>query len=174
LRGEKVRFGPAEPAAVTLLVREDETAGSVPAVELRGGGIDGVRTVRPTPLGDEPGVYRVTFGVLPEGSYRAKVAGATADDVGAETAFDVRSSGEEQLDLQARPDLMARIAEASGGAVLSQSGSADVVAQFRAERDRAKAERVVRRPAWDRAWVLLAVIGVWGAAWVLRRSAGLV
>jgi hypothetical protein len=174
LRGDKVRFSPTEPAGATLLLREDEAAGTVPAVELRGDGIDGVRTIRPAPLGDEPGVYRVAFGVLPEGSYRAKVAGATASDVGAETGFDVRSADDEQLDLRARPDLMARIAEASGGAVLSQSTPADVVAQFRAEQERAKADRVVRRPAWDRAWVLLTVIGVWATAWALRRSAGLV
>ena len=55
-----------------------------------------MRTLRPTPLGDEPGTYRVAFGVLPEGSYRAAVVGA--GDAGAETTFDVwRSTGAARL-----------------------------------------------------------------------------
>ena len=145
-RRERCASPPTSPASATLLMRDDQATGATPTVELRGTGIDGARTVKPAALGEEPGVFRVSFGVLPEGSYRAKITGATAADSAAETAFDVRSTGDEQLDLTARPDLMARIAAESGGAVLTGTAPADVVAQFKAERERAKSERS-RAPA---------------------------
>src|SRR5262249_38833843 len=110
LRSDKVRFTSTEPASVTLLIREEDAAGPVPQVELTGDG--GPRqAVKPVALGDEPGVFRVAFGKLPEGRYQARVAGASEGDPSATAAFDVRSPSDEQLDLTARPDLMARIAQ---------------------------------------------------------------
>src|SRR5205085_1063533 len=82
LRGEKVRFAPSEPAAVTLLLREEAAKGAVPAVELRGDGISGVRAVRPVALGDEPGTYRAVFGPLAAGPRGGGAGGAGAAGVG--------------------------------------------------------------------------------------------
>jgi len=31
-----------------------------------------------------------------------------------------------------------------------------------------------RSSAWDRAWILIGVLGLWGITWALRRSGGLV
>jgi hypothetical protein len=173
LRGEKVRFGPTEPAAVTVLLREEAATGTVPAVELRGDGIADVRKVTPVAVGDEPGTYRAVFGPLPEGRYQARVAGAPANDPSAGTAFEVRNLSDERLDLKARPDLMARIAEESGGAVLE--GEAGELARLLDEHWLKTRSRQVRRvSAWDRWWVLAGIIGVWAVAWGLRRAAGLV
>jgi hypothetical protein len=173
LRGDKVRFVTTEPASATLLIREEDAAGPVPDVELTGEG--GTRQVlKPSALGDEPGVFRVSFGKLPEGRYQARVAGAAEGDPSATAAFDVRSPSDEQLDLTARPDLMARIAQESGGTVLEGDRAKDVAAQFQEHRERSRPQRVVRLSAWDRWWVLLGVFAVWGWAWGLRRSGGLV
>jgi hypothetical protein len=172
LRGDKVRFTTAEPVTATLLVREEDAAAAVPAVELTGDGLAEPRALKPVALGDEPGVFRVSFGPLPEGSYQAKVAGST--DPAGLAAFDVRSPADEQLDLTARPDLMARIARESGGAVLTGETAADDVAQFQEHRARSRPPRVVRLSAWDRWWVLLGVFAVWATAWGLRRSGGLI
>jgi hypothetical protein len=172
LRSDKVRFNTTEPSTATLLVREEGAA--APAIELTGDGIEGKRTLRPAALGDEPGVFRVAFGSLPEGRYQARVAGAAAGDATAQTAFDVRSPAEEQLDLAARPDLMARIASESGGAVLSGEKAADLVGQFREHRDKSRMQRVIRLAAWDRWWLLILAFTVWGTAWSLRRMSGLV
>jgi hypothetical protein len=174
LRSDKVNFGTGEPATATLLLREETAAAKGPLIELRGGGLDKPRTVTPVPLGDEPGAYRVVFGPLPEGRYQARVAGAGAEDTASDTAFDVRSLADEQLDLKARPDLMARIAQESGGAVLASGSADEIITLFREHLERGRTQRVRRLSAWDRWWVLLAVIGAWTAAWAVRRSGGLV
>src|SRR5262249_19734166 len=57
LRSDRASFGTTEPASATLLLREEGERQQVPAVELRGDGIDGVKTVTPAPLGDEPGTF---------------------------------------------------------------------------------------------------------------------
>jgi len=174
LRGEKVRFGPAEPAAVTLLLRADAAGGPVPAVELRGDGITGARAVTPVALGDEPGTYRAVFGPLPEGRYQARVAGADPTAPTAGAAFEVRNLSDERLDLKARPDLMARVADESGGAVLGGDDPDDLARRLGEQWERTRSGQVRRVAAWDRWWVLTGVLTVWAAAWTLRRSAGLV
>jgi hypothetical protein len=172
LRSDKARFSTLEPATATLLLREEAAKAKLPAVELRGEGSASEQTVTPVPMGDEPGAYRVVFGKLPEGRYQARVAGT--EDLTGSTAFDVRSFSDEQLDLKARPDLMARIAQGSGGVVLDAGTPREMLEQFRAHLDQGRPQRVRRVTAWDRWWVLLGVLVVWGAAWGVRRSAGLV
>jgi hypothetical protein len=174
LRGEKIRFSPTEPAAVTLLLREEAAKGAIPAVELRGDGIVSVRTVTPVALGEEPGTYRAMFGTLPEGRYQARVAGSAIVDPSAETAFEVRNLSDERLDLKARPDLMARIAEESGGAVLEGDDYSDLARLLGEHWERTRSRQVKRVAAWDRWWVLAGVFGLWVLSWSLRRSSGLI
>jgi hypothetical protein len=86
----------------------------------------------------------------------------------------VRSSFDEQLDLKARPDLMARIAQESGGLVLDGFKTDDLLKQFQEHQAQGPSLHVRRITAWDRWWVLVAILGVWAAAWGLRRWNGLV
>jgi hypothetical protein len=174
LRSDKTSFAAAEPATATLLLREDAARQRAPAVELHAEGGGRLRSVAPVPLGDEPGVFRVVFGTLPEGRYLARVAGTAEGDTAGSTAFDVRNFTDEQLDLKARPDLMARIAHDSGGAVLEAGTPREMVARFREHLEGSRPPRVRRLSAWDRWWVLVGVIAVWGTAWAVRRSGGLV
>lgn len=174
LRTDKVSFNTGEDATVTLLTRE-EGAGALPGVELLADGSSEPRGARPVPAGDEPGTYRVNFGKLPEGRYHARVAGAPGDDAGVKTVFDVKLLGEEQLNLAARPDLMKRIADDSGGVVLASDDEVGKIAKvFDEYMEKAHTTAVRRVTAWDRAWVLLVVLGVWARTLVLRRSGGLV
>ena len=176
LRTDKVTYSAGEPVAALLLTR-DESAGSKKLdVELTDEGEGSTTKVSAVPLGEEPGVYRVPFGVLPAGKYRARVAaGGTGSGNSTTTvAFDVRSISTEQLDVEARPDLMARIAEQSGGAVLAAGASESLSDQFREHLAKSRPEKVRRISAWDRWWVLAAVFVIWSTAWGLRRSTGLV
>ncbi|MFI5456333.1 MAG: hypothetical protein ACHRXM_12870 [Isosphaerales bacterium] len=172
LRADKIGFGTNEPVTATLLMRQEVARRDVPKVDLDGDLPDGSKSFTPVASGDEPGTFRILFGTLREGRYRARIAGRTAST--AEIAFDVRGFAEEQLDRAARPDLMARIARESGGAVLTVATPGELVTQFQAERARSRTERVLRDPAWDRWWVLAGIVLIWGTAWKLRRSAGLV
>ncbi|HEX8373974.1 MAG TPA: hypothetical protein VF606_02220, partial [Geminicoccaceae bacterium] len=175
LRADKARFAANEPATVTLLAR-DSGASPVPAVELTREGETKSTTFIPAPAGDESGVYRVSFGPLPEGKYHARLAGSTATDAAAGAAFDVRNYDAEQLDLTPRPDLMARIAADSGGAVINAADDAAAAVAFRFAEYHAKAHppQYQKASAWDRPWVLLGVIALWAAAWTIRRGGGLV
>jgi len=114
------------------------------------------------------------FGPLPEGRYQARVAGAGAADPSAATAFEVRNLSDERLDLKARPDLMSRLAEESGGAVLTGTDPAELAKALGEHWERTRSRQVRRVPAWDRAWVLALVFALWATAWGLRRSAGLI
>jgi hypothetical protein len=123
--------------------------------------------------GSWPGQYRVVFGKLPEGRYRARVAGFT-DESSAVAAFDVRGNLTERLDVASRPDLMDLIARDSGGAVLESSDPAQLGAQLREYLAASRPLRSARITAWDRWWVLGLVFALWGTAWGMRRWSGLV
>jgi hypothetical protein len=173
LRTEKVSFFSEEPAAATLLVREGALGGELPRVELQRDGA-AIGSFAPVALGDEPGVYRVSFGLQPAGTYQASVVGGTARDVESTVAFDVRPNFTEQLDTAARPDLLAEMADKSGGAMLSEVSAADIARRFREHLAHHRPLQVREVTIWDRWWVLALVVGLWGTAWGLRRQRGLI
>ena len=132
-----------------------------------------VRRVTGLPRGETPGVFRATTEPLPIGSYVAELVrpDGTRD---ARCAFEVRAPAQERLELRARPGLMRRLAEDSGGDVLTENPAGRIRSVYM-ERWRARHPEEFRRtPAWDRLSVLLALAAVMGAAWVVRRRGGLI
>lgn len=172
LRSDKVTFSATEAATATLMVKDTAAAGKPPEVELSRDRFATSQRIAPQPAGDLPNQFRVSFGTLAEGQYEARVAG-TADPA-AKTAFDVRGNLSERLDIAARPDLMARIAEESGGAVLSATNLEQLAGQFEKYLSASRPPRISKIAAWDRWWVLAGVLAVWCVAWSFRRKAGLV
>lgn len=174
LRTDQVTFGTSETASATLVMRKTASQSQVPGIELTGEAIEGARSLTPTPAGEGLGTFRVLFGELPEGRYRARIAGRKPGESGSETVFDVRSLMEEQLDLRARPDLMARIAASTGGIELTADSPAEISKTFTAHLDKGKVDRIRKTPAWDRWWVLVGAFGLWATTWGVRRNSGLV
>jgi len=181
LRTDKVRFSPNEAVTATLLMRMENGSAKPPDIELRGSALESPRRVTPAPSEDDPGAWRANFGRLREGRYLARVLGAevgsdsgagSADDASA--VFDVRSLSDEHLDLRARPDVMAWLAQESGGAALTGSSPGEAVDLLRAQLARQRTEQVSRLPLWDRWWFLVAVLGFWGLTWGVRRAGGLI
>jgi hypothetical protein len=174
LRSERVLFNDRDPAAALLLIRDPAALPTLPEVELSGPALAAPQRVRPQPATDDPTLFRASFGKLPEGRYQARLVGDGFDPVrdAVQTAFDVRQNLTERLDLKARPDLMARIAAESGGAVLVD-GSVDELRKRLAEhREQTRPREVRRIEAWDRWWIMAAVTGVWAATWGIRRRSG--
>jgi hypothetical protein len=68
---------------------------------------------------------------------------------------------------------MARIARDSGGAVLGDDPAGEIRRDFETRLQHALLQRAERVPAWDRAWVFVAIVALWGVTWTLRRSWGL-
>lgn len=174
LQMDKVTFSTSESVTAELLIRKDESGKETPRVELTGDALEQPRQIAPVPSGSFPGQFRVAFGRLPEGRYWAKVIGAEEDEVSAQTAFDVRGNLKERLEVQARPDMMQLIADQSGGAVLDEVDPGLVMQNFERHLTESRPERIKRTTAWDRWWVLVGALGIWGFAWGLRRWSGLV
>lgn len=175
LTSDQVRFHTTEPATATLLIRESAMQGSPPSIELRRDGQKPpMSTVQPALLGSEPGAYRASFGMLPEGRYEARIAGAPTDDSSARTLFDVQRNLDEMLKLDANPNLMKRISSMSGGGVLESATPDELAEQLSDHLSRSRPEQVRTTTAWDRWWVLAGLLFLWSGTWGLRRRSGLV
>ena len=174
IRTDQVTFGTDEVASATLLIRKEALHSQVPTVELTGPGIVENRSIVPVASGEDPGVFRVVFGNLPEGRYQAAISGQSPEKAGSKIVFDVRTLMEEQLDLKARPDLMARIGVSTGGIELLSNDPAEIAASLVKQIEKSRPDRIRRTTAWDRWWVLSGILLLWTVAWGLRRNAGLV
>lgn len=170
---DKVRFTSGEPAGATLQFRGAPAAGS-PRVELVRESDGIAREVLVAAIKDEVGAYRAVLGKLEPGQYRLQVASEAAEAISGRALFEVTAPLDEQLELNARPDLMARIAGDSGGTVLTEASAAEVERRFREHTQANRPPRVRRITAWDRWWALLGMLSVWTSAWALRRSGGLI
>jgi len=107
-----------------------------------------------------PGTYRVTL--------RNNV-GKPAEL--SQSVEDVSASVEKQ-ELSADPELMRKLAEISGGAVVGAKEVANlgaVVRRWQAAREIAQRQK----PVWDRWWWLAGILALLGAEWWLRRKEGL-
>jgi hypothetical protein len=173
LRSDRVTFFTEEAASATLLVRDEVVSAGVPDVELKTGDGKTAGNFKPAPSGDEPGVYRVLFGPLPPGQYTATAIG-NSKDAAASIAFDVRTNAAEQLDVAARPDLMEKIAEESGGEVLVGAQASDIAQRFQQHLAKSRPVQIRQIPLWDRTWVLVTIVACWGLAWGIRRAGGLI
>jgi hypothetical protein len=172
LRSDKITFNAGEAATGSLLIRSSELGGAAPEIELTGDGISEPRTIPAIPQATNQGLYRVVFGMLPEGQYEARVLGEESS--AAKTAFDVRGNATERLDVAVREDLMRMIAEESGGAVLSGENPEELLTMFEEYLSANQPERTLRTTAWDRWWVLLGIFGLWAFTWTVRRRGGLI
>jgi hypothetical protein len=174
LRPDKATFTTEENVLATLLVRENPSRAGVPRLLLSGGTLSEPQTVVCKPWGNVPGQYHADLGALAEGRYRIRVEGAGKNETAAEAAVDVRGNLQERLELSAQPALMKWIADASGGRVLDSADPASLARHFEEHLVRSRPERILRTPVWDRWWMLVSALALWGVTWGLRRRSGLV
>lgn len=173
LRMDKINYTSGQLPSGILLMRHEVDQDQIPRIELFHGDERIEGEITPIPHGDEPGVYRVSFDALPDGSYHAGIVGGESRNSSTNVAFDVRPDLGEQLDVATRPDLMRRIAEESGGAVID-ADTESIPDQFQEQFSRTRPHQVRPVSAWDRWWVLVGVLALWSTAWGLRRFTGLI
>ncbi len=155
-------YGPAPGKKVTAqLVAED---GRTVARGEATSGADGTARVElPTP---GPGAYKVVA--------RSEGAGGAGGEGQAETATTavaVRGAGPEDADAAPRPELLAALAEATGGASAVLPGG-DLPTLAMADPEVVEIGRRKDLPIWDRWWYLAALALTLGGEWVLRRRWG--
>ncbi len=178
IRSDRVSFITGDAVSATVLLDSAETLDAGDPTQqlnvlLDGPGLEISRRFSLVPSGMESHLYRVDFGSLPVGSYTATVVRGDADEPLAKTVLDVRDPWYEQLALDARPDLMRRLAEESGGAVLEPSEVEQVVARFQERIQQRRPAESRRVTLWDRPLVMLATLGAWMTTWIVRRRQGL-
>ena len=156
LRGPDYGPAPGRKVAVELVSEDGRTVA-------RGEGLTGadgaVRVELPPP---PPGAYKV--------SARAEAAPGGAPETAA-TAVTIRGAGPEDADATPRPELLAAIAELTGGESSSlPGGGLPRLRQLEPEVVEIGQRREL--PIWNRWWYLAALGLTLGAEWVLRRRWG--
>ncbi|MFO1063020.1 MAG: vWA domain-containing protein [Pirellulales bacterium] len=126
------------------------------------------------PAGDDEELYQVDFGSLDVGNYTAQVVQGSKDTVIALTPIEVRDPWFESLEVDARPDLMRKVSQLSGGSELRPVDVKSLVAKFNERLAESRADKVIRKTLWDRPLVLLVILGGWITTWIVRRQSGLV
>jgi hypothetical protein len=125
--------------------------------------------VEPRARGDS---FVAEAGPFAPGTYRVTLKNNVGKPAELTQTIEVLSASVENKELSADPETMRRLAEISGGAVVTAGDVArmpEVVRRWEARRQLAHREQ----PVWDRWWVWSALAGVLGAEWWLRRQEGL-
>jgi hypothetical protein len=173
LQTDRVRFSTEEIATATLLVRDTVSTEQMPKVLLAREGEETTTTAVCEPAGDQPGVFQARFGKLAAGSYRATLVDAEPNDRSV-TAFEVRRPIAERLELDPRYDVLQAIANESGGRLLKDLDADSIARTIDQQITNGLPVETRHSPAWDRWWVMAAIIGLWSAVWTIRRQNGLV
>jgi uncharacterized membrane protein len=122
------------------------------------------------------GVVRLEFAPPAPGPYKLVATAKKGEtDLGkGEDAVAVRAVGPELSDASVRPELMEQIAKYTGGAAfrLPMSGLPDDVPLL--DPPVVEVGRAKDKPLWDRWYYLVAMIGLMGTEWFLRRRFGYV
>ncbi len=156
LRGADYGPAPGRKVAVELVAEDGKTVARGEAVT----GADGAARVELPPA--PPGAYKVVA--------RAEAVPGGAPET-ATTAVTVRGAGPEDGDAAPRPELLAAIAELTGGDATSlPGGGLPRLRQLEPEVVEIGQRREL--PIWNRWWFLAALASTLGAEWILRRRWG--
>jgi uncharacterized membrane protein len=156
LRGADYGPAPGRKVAVELMAEDGRPVARAEAVT----GADGTARVELPPA--PPGAYKLSARAEP-------VAGGAPET--AATALTVRGAGPEDGDATPRPELLAAIAEATGGDATTLPGGG--LPRLRMlEPEVVEVGQRKELPIWNRWWFLAGLAVTLGAEWILRRRWG--
>lgn len=118
------------------------------------------------------GLYTVSIGPFDPGTYDVTLRNNTGQPPELKTQVEVVSSSVEMRKLSADFEIMQKISQDTDGQVLSQNDIAklpEIVRDWQIKRELA----TEKASLWDRWWILLAIIVVFGVELYLRRREGL-
>jgi len=135
---------------------------------------DGRSVARSEAVTGADGAVRVELPAAPPGAYRVQaraepVPGGAPET--AATALTVRGAGPEDADATPRPELLAAIAELTGGDATSLPGGR-LPALRQLEPEVVEIGQRKELPIWNRWWFLAGLCATLGAEWILRRRWG--
>ena len=151
---------------------------AVVAVKLMDQNGEAEQTVLLVNLGS--GLYRGQVAALPSGAYKYEAVARVGDRTWGPVrgTFAVKAFAAELSDLRARPDVLRRLAQATGGTCVKSEDLRPLLtavvdaAEHFAERD-IRDERPGSRSVKATPWLLLVLVGVLATEWTIRRRRGL-
>ncbi len=169
---DRERYGPGARVRVEALLRDeryepladravrialvDDTGQEIASSDVR---VDG-----------QGGAHAVLDGPGHPGGYRAVARALDADEPLAEEGFVVEAGGDELADPRPRPELLRRLAEATGGTFHDDPDEAPALADFDSTRTRSLGTtRIAPFASW---WAFLIVVALFAAEWMVRRTWG--
>ncbi|MDO4751636.1 MAG: hypothetical protein Q4A24_05970 [Akkermansia sp.] len=117
--------------------------------------------------------WECSLGVLPAGEYLLRAVVPGTDTLAPECRLSVKSLPSESDNLNADPEAAVRVAEATGGLVLSAEISDDELARIFALPQGVSATEDVYCPLWNKWQVLAFMVLCLGTMWFIRRRKGL-
>src|SRR5258706_5945686 len=147
---------------------EDYRPSEAPTVDAHLSGPEGAESeLKLTLVPEHPGLYRASLDVQRPGLYRVftesnGVRTATAD-------FEVVLPSRENSDPAPDPDLLARIAQASGGASCELSKLGSLASRFKGDKEGRDSISSEVKDAWDHWGTLAAALALLCAEWILRK-----
>lgn len=163
--------GPGEAARVRVSRRGTGSAASRMEIEVKGPA--GRQVLAPAAVPGQEQRWETAFQVEGPGVYTVSVTDGAGAMLAPAEEVEVPAPPGELDECSADPDYLGRFASESGGRVLPAQSWGEWVASVRPGETRDAQLESVWESRWDRAWVLLVVVGLLSAEWYLRRRNGL-
>jgi hypothetical protein len=160
-------YSSEQPMQFLISTRNLDRSIYQPRVVISGG--DKSVEVEPRQRGE---AFVAEAGPFPPGTYQITLRNNVGKPAELSQKVEVISASIEKKELSADPDLMRKLAEVSGGAVVKTEDIArlpEIIQRWEAARQISHRQQ----PFWDRWWLLAALLVLLGAEWWLRRREGL-
>ena len=171
LQADQQSVDPGVPVRLRARGRVERPAGP-PVIDVRRDG----KVVRTLQSGAVPGTTRLweTLAVLNDpGSYELALHVAAEEGGAPSVTLVVRPPAGEDDNPSADPELMARLANQSGGKSVTPAELAATVHALEPHPIVSAHGETIWQPRWDRAWLLLLMVALLGCEWFVRRRSGL-
>jgi hypothetical protein len=171
LRLNESQAGVGVPVRAHIL-RRNEAANDAPRLAVSQDG-KRVQEVALTPIPDQKNEWEAIVALSEPGSYRVDVLAQPNDAAPAASGrLCVSAPPLDKDDLSANPELLSKLAIDSGGKRVEEADLEKILSP-RVEAE-PEPDKMNWRPMWDRASVLLVMLGLFGSEWFLRRRNGLI
>jgi hypothetical protein len=160
-------YSSEQPMQFLISTRNLDRAIYQPRLIIRGGGKS--TEVEPRSRGES---FVAEAGPFAPGTYRITLKNNVGNPAELSQSIEVVSASVEKRELSADPETMRKLAELSGGAVMTAKDVArmpEIVKRWKAARELSHRQQSV----WDRWWLMAAILGLLGVEWWLRRREGL-
>ncbi len=114
--------------------------------------------------------WESVFSLSEPGTFRIEVKGEQSS----RDILTVKPRPSENDNLSADPDYMKKMAEGSGGRMITEKDLKEIVSEMERETEKVSNDKAVWKSSWNSWWLLAAAFVFFGFEWVLRRRAGLI